>query len=155
MLEELWFLGACFHLCMRTLYDLFIQAFLNTPRNMALCHMSPLPWSISKRAYHAIAGNFKCKSWSPAWSQGWHLTAIMALAATTIMNVTLLIWYYVSTPTLDGVKVLFHGSCKKAARLDTWLHLLINIVSTILLAGSNFSESITLMQRSTPAGLTT
>lgn len=37
---------------------------------------------------------------------------------------------------------LFHGSCEKAATLNTWTHLAINVISACLLAGSNFTMQV-------------
>jgi hypothetical protein len=37
---------------------------------------------------------------------------------------------------------IFQGACSKAKRMDLWLHLLINILSTFLLAGSNIFMSV-------------
>ena len=38
-----------------------------------------------------------------------------------------------------GLAILFEGDCSKVKHLNTWLHLLINILSTILLGASNYS----------------
>lgn len=75
------------------------------------------------------------------WSQGWRLTTLLAFVASSVVFVTslaLLVWYYTSAPMTDGVKVLYSGSCNKASSVDTWIHLMINVFSTTLLASSNF-----------------
>ena len=81
------------------------------------------------------------RSLSPKWSRGWRLTVVAAFIASVsilLLNSTLLVWYYTSAPVADGVKVLFVGKCATVRRLDTWIHLLINLFSTVLLIGSNF-----------------
>ena len=80
---------------------------------------------------------------SPKWSQGWRLTAALACAAAFVVlfaNISLLVWHSTSAPIVDGVKVLYAGDCDVVSRIDTWLHLLINVFSTLLLAGSYFCK---------------
>lgn len=87
---------------------------------------------------------------APAWSEGWRLTALLACAASLtvlVLNISLLIWYSTAAPVHDGIKVLFSGSCKMASSIDTWLHFLINILSTFLLAGSNFCQRVPSLTR--------
>jgi hypothetical protein len=38
----------------------------------------------------------------------------------------------------DGIQTLFAGSCSRAHTISTFLHLLINVLSTILLGASNY-----------------
>ena len=92
-------------------------------------------------AFKAIAQN----CFSPEWSQGWRLTALLAFIlalVVLIINSSLVIWYVTSATTMDGIKVLYFGDCHKANQIDTWLHLLINVFSTLLLAGSNFCKCL-------------
>lgn len=38
----------------------------------------------------------------------------------------------------DGIGTLYQGDCDSAKRIELWLHLLINILSTLLLGASNY-----------------
>jgi hypothetical protein len=55
-----------------------------------------------------------------------------------ITNLTLTLWAWISIGIEgDGVSTLFQGDCTMAKNLDTSLHVLINILSTLLLGASN------------------
>ncbi|MCJ1344677.1 hypothetical protein MMC31_002880 [Peltigera leucophlebia] len=62
------------------------------------------------------------------------LTAALVL----VTNITLTAWAQARFGTHNGIGTIYLGSCAKAQRLDLWLHLLINILSTLLLGASNF-----------------
>ena len=73
------------------------------------------------------------------WRVGAALASLGALI-TLIVNIAIGAWAS-SRKGLNSVGVLvelFRGDCDTAARLNTWSHLAINIVSTLLLAGSNY-----------------
>lgn len=53
-------------------------------------------------------------------------------------NIALTAWAQARFGTQNGIGTIYLGSCAKAKRLDLWLHLLINILSTLLLGASNF-----------------
>lgn len=78
-------------------------------------------------------------------TQTWQLTALLALIFTILiflLNLALLAWYVSGgAPVVDvddGVKVLYAGDCNKTARIDTAVHLGVNVVGTVLIGGSNF-----------------
>lgn len=60
-----------------------------------------------------------------------------ALLAFTI-NLTLAIWATTSHGVEDGIGVLAENTCADIKRLNAGVHVLINTLSTILLAGSNY-----------------
>ncbi|KAL4911154.1 hypothetical protein BDW74DRAFT_184630 [Aspergillus multicolor] len=75
------------------------------------------------------------------WYLGWKLTLSLASFACIVvfsLNLSFLIW----TVTRDRLKedrgVLYEGDCARVRTLNTVLHLLINILSTALLAASNY-----------------
>lgn len=39
---------------------------------------------------------------------------------------------------MDGIYMVYWGSCKATETKDTWVHLALNIVATVLLASSNY-----------------
>jgi hypothetical protein len=81
------------------------------------------------------------------WRFGASAAAITA-GVTAVLTLSVAIWL-TATSTAGGdtgdskvIAELFNGNCAKAATMNTWTHLAINVVSTGLLAGSNFcSES--------------
>lgn len=54
-----------------------------------------------------------------------------------LINLIVMIWGMVATSGAKGV--FYDGDCDRVKKLNTGLHLLINIFSTILLAGSNYT----------------
>lgn len=71
---------------------------------------------------------------------GWKV-GVLTCAATTmlvcLLNIALTIWATTNHSVEDGISYLFTGSCKEVARLSLWVHLGINIMSTLLLSASN------------------
>ena len=63
-------------------------------------------------------------------------TGIVAAILLTIFILTL--WAAVHYPHSHGVSTLYQGSCALVKRLDLWLHLLINVLSTGMLMASNY-----------------
>lgn len=60
-----------------------------------------------------------------------------AAAIVLLVNLCWLIWAWRRFGIMSGYGTIQQGDCAAAKRLNTWLHLLINILSTLLLAGSN------------------
>ncbi|KAF7586419.1 hypothetical protein BBP40_008926 [Aspergillus hancockii] len=79
------------------------------------------------------------------WYSGWQFT--LALVSFTklllpVFNLGFIIWAVVHQ-RLDGNRgTLFDGNCKKVQKLSTGLHLLVNILSMTLLAGSGWVTSL-------------
>ena len=85
--------------------------------------------------------------WKPDWYTGWH-TGVLACATSVtvvlLINVSLTI-YAATNPeykmaTESGIGTLYEGSCDKTRTIALWLHLGINILSTVLLSGSNYTQ---------------
>lgn len=67
--------------------------------------------------------------------------AALGAALTFVVNLGIAIWALNSRDVELGNTVignLFHGDCKQAYQLNTWSHLAINVISTLLVAGSNY-----------------
>ena len=60
-------------------------------------------------------------------------------ALVLIINLILTIWAVAKSGVQDGLGTLYDGSCSKTASLTFWIHLAINILSTLLLGASNYS----------------
>ncbi|KIX96455.1 uncharacterized protein Z520_07721 [Fonsecaea multimorphosa CBS 102226] len=73
----------------------------------------------------------------------WKLTlqlATLATATVLLVNVIITVYFAVSNGLHGGNSILYHGDCAETARLSTWSHIGINILSTILLSGSNNAQ---------------
>jgi len=55
-----------------------------------------------------------------------------------VANTTWVTWALSKFGTSLGIGTMYVGSCVTAKRLNVWLHLLINILSTLLLGASNY-----------------
>lgn len=74
--------------------------------------------------------------------EGYHFGVLWcagAAALVLIINVILTIWAVAKSGVQDGLGTLYDGSCKRTASLTFWIHLAINILSTLLLGASNYS----------------
>ena len=85
--------------------------------------------------------------WKPDWYTGWH-TGVLACAtsvmAVLLINVSLTV-YAATNPEYQmargsGIGTLYEGSCDKSRTIGLWLHLAINVLSTVLLSGSNYTQ---------------
>ena len=83
--------------------------------------------------------------WKPVWYTGWHtgvLACTTSVGIVLLINVSLTI-YATTNPKYKlerGIGTLYEGSCDKSRRIGLWLHLGINILSTVLLSGSNYAQ---------------
>ncbi|KAI7546111.1 hypothetical protein KC331_g5819 [Hortaea werneckii] len=74
--------------------------------------------------------------------QGWRFgVAVSALTAFTVLllNMILTIYAGVKFGTSGGIGTAFDGSCERVDIWTTWLHILINGLSSILLSASNYT----------------
>ena len=55
-----------------------------------------------------------------------------------LINIVFLIWSLTNYGHTDGIGYLYRGSCATVNQMSTGVHVVINILSTILLSGSNF-----------------
>ena len=62
--------------------------------------------------------------------------------AVFLLNVLLSIWATRKFGTTNGYGVLISGSCASTKRASTWIHLGINVLSTLLLSASNYCMQI-------------
>lgn len=85
--------------------------------------------------------------WWSGWRAGAYSAALLALIS-LIINIVAAVWLKnhpaiskenlnTSTDVSNLVEV-YRGSCTTVSRLDTWVHLAINVLSTLLLGGSNY-----------------
>lgn len=73
--------------------------------------------------------------------EGYHFgTLCCAVASGSIMvvNLTLSIWASMHYGVQDGLSTIREGSCGETKNLVIWIHLCINVLSTLLLGASNY-----------------
>lgn len=68
----------------------------------------------------------------------WTCFTLAVTVFTTNVVLTILAWTRLGTTT-SGVATIVHADCTLVARYDTALHVLINVLSTLLLGASNLS----------------
>lgn len=78
----------------------------------------------------------------PAWFVGVSTGLGLAIATLTV-NVSILAWIQSSFDvSSEGIAIIYEGTCSKTNSLMVASHLLINIISTLLLAASNFCAQL-------------
>ena len=72
------------------------------------------------------------------WKGG---VALFASASISVLLINLIctIWVIQKFPVEDNIGVVFRGDCARSASLTSWIHIAINLLSSILLAGSNYT----------------
>ena len=76
------------------------------------------------------------------WRDGYHFGVLCcALGASIVFTINVILTVVIGAKyTISGGIATFQdGDCDKTRRLDLWLHLLINALSTLLLGASNYS----------------
>lgn len=63
---------------------------------------------------------------------------ISVVTAILVTNFALTMLAIGRFPSTQGVGLIFEGNCTTVAKLDEWLHLLINLLSTGMLSASNY-----------------
>jgi hypothetical protein len=87
------------------------------------------------------------KAWRQKHLSGWRIgVTIFSIAVLLVLlvNIGITIYYitqYAGTVTTD-FKPVFTGNCDKTKKLNTWIHFAVNVMSSILLSGSNFSMQV-------------
>ena len=82
------------------------------------------------------------KAKSPGRYSGWRMGSMISCILTGLSLLIILASLFFgvrSGSPSAGVGTIFTGSCDKVKRLDLWLHVVINILGTILIAASNFN----------------
>lgn len=79
----------------------------------------------------------KTTTWSSGWRTGAYSAACIALIS-LIINIAAAIWLKRHPNASSNLVQVFSGNCDEVSRMDIWVHLLINAISTLLLGGSNY-----------------
>ena len=93
------------------------------------------PWLPELDPEHPSAQKFHTK-----FSNRTTVSFIQLLTAALVLvtNIALASWAQAKFGTHNAIGTIYLGNCSTAKRLDLWLHLLINVLSTLLLGASNF-----------------
>ncbi len=78
---------------------------------------------------------------------GWRagVTGVTALVFSCLaINISFLTWALTTHNITGGIATLQQGSCKTSANLNTGIHLVINLLSTGMLSGSNYCKRCTI-----------
>ncbi|KAI9884895.1 MAG: hypothetical protein M1823_003302 [Watsoniomyces obsoletus] len=85
------------------------------------------------------------RSWFPVWwtrrFSGWRggtATYTVLIMAVLLLNITFTVWAAVRFGASEGIGTMYSGDCKTTRRLSSGLHLLINILGSAMLGGSNY-----------------
>lgn len=87
-------------------------------------------------------GTGRRSGWRPrfeGWRAGASIAAILALLS-LLINFVVIVW--LGSKGTSALVSVYEGSCSVVAQIDIWVHLVINIVSTLLLGGSNYCSMI-------------
>jgi len=75
--------------------------------------------------------------WFSGWRAGAYSAAGLALCSLCV-NIAAAIWLSNHPNAESSLVEVYRGSCDTVTHLDTWVHLAINVLSTLLLGGSNY-----------------
>ncbi|KAF4624484.1 hypothetical protein G7Y89_g13685 [Cudoniella acicularis] len=85
--------------------------------------------------------SFREKSKLSGWKVG-----VLSYAATAgvvcFLNIGVTVWAISTHNLIDGFSYLYTRSCKKVATISLWIHLAINVLSTMLLSASNYTMQV-------------
>ncbi|KAL1646103.1 hypothetical protein SLS58_003523 [Diplodia intermedia] len=77
---------------------------------------------------------------------GWRVGAIgatVSAAVVLVLNICVTLWVTFSPfPKNDGIGTLLEGSCAHVKSSSRWIHLVINVLSTVLLSCSNYCMQV-------------
>ncbi|KAI9850909.1 MAG: hypothetical protein M1824_003016 [Vezdaea acicularis] len=85
------------------------------------------------------------KKWRRRRMTGWRggvVSCAFTAGTVLIINSSFLIWGLVKRDASSGFGTIFEGRCTKEKSLTLWIHLAINILSTVLLSASNYCMQV-------------
>lgn len=97
----------------------------------------PYPWfapNQSPASSDAALGDGRGEN---SWPLGVR-TGLLLVALILVINATVTLWASIAFPISSGIGVIYEGTCAQVQRTGFGLHLLINVIGTLLLGASNF-----------------
>jgi hypothetical protein len=73
--------------------------------------------------------------------EGWKLCArlcVLVVAAVLVLNITVTAWAALRFGLSGGIGTIHRGTCTSIKHTGLWLHIAINVLSTLLLGASNY-----------------
>lgn len=122
------------------------------PEARTLQNSDRMPDSRSLRSRHTLSleqndDDPESRRWSQSSSSrrakitGWRagaVTCTCTAAFVLLLNTVFTIWGTQALPMQGGFGTLIEGNCSKVKRWGSWLHVVINALSTLLLGASNY-----------------
>ena len=90
---------------------------------------------------HHSAKSLYYRRWKPLWQQGYQFGVVCCASITGIVFLINLISILITTQKINishGLGTLLRGDCIRTKNSSQWLHLLINLLGTLLLGASNY-----------------
>ena len=75
--------------------------------------------------------------WFSGWRMGAYSAACLAMVS-LVINMAAAIWLRRHPNATSGLVQVFTGDYDEVSKMDMWIHLLINAISTLLLGGSDY-----------------
>lgn len=78
-------------------------------------------------------------------ASGWRRTAVInsiVVSFFALILISLMIWVYASSDSRIDTWIFYLGDCSQGSRINVVLHLIINLISTLIIASSNFFMQI-------------
>lgn len=115
-----------------------------SPNSLRTLEGKPLPKVLDRVYRFGYAVTPFCSRCTEVWRKinGYHFGAMCCAwisGSVLIMNITATIWGSAAFGVERGLGTIQNGSCTTTKNLGFWLHLVINVLSTLLLGASNYS----------------
>jgi hypothetical protein len=98
---------------------------------------APYPWfgptQSSARSFYALPGTSGSSPWPLGVKTGLFLVAIIL-----VVNSTVTLWASLIFSVSGGVGVIYRGVCAQVEQAGFGLHIVINVIATLLLGASNY-----------------
>lgn len=105
--------------------------------------VAPSPFFESPELLQAPATQSPPKQkWRPKGWRGGVRIAFYSALTVLVFNVILMIVCTTTLEWMDGMTVVYRGRCDAVERVNNWVHLAVNLLSTCLLAGSNYCMQV-------------
>lgn len=104
------------------------------------CRKSSCP-DFHQKSYRVDLPSHRVKSKRQRYLNGWRAGATASCITALVVfmvNFIVLVWATSRYHFAEGIGILFSGNCARAKSTNTWLQFIVNVLSSILLAASNY-----------------
>jgi hypothetical protein len=111
--------------------------------NLSMMQRRPVDLILQKAALGRVKStrSLKLSSLRNTRGRGWYSGAIVIatlFGIVFLVNLSLAIWATAAHSTPNGIGTFFEGHCGKTGSWSKWSHFAINVLSSVLLTGSNY-----------------